>query len=36
MSERYKGDLGLTLGSPAVERIIDITGTRGQLPLIEG
>ncbi|MGD1050948.1 MAG: STAS domain-containing protein [Solirubrobacteraceae bacterium] len=36
MSERYKGDLGLTLGSPAVERIIDITGTRGQLPLIDG
>jgi anti-anti-sigma factor len=36
MSERYKGDLGLTVGSPAVERIIEITGTRAQLPLIDG
>jgi anti-sigma B factor antagonist len=36
MSDRYKGDLGLTAGSPAVERIIEITGTRAQLPLLEG
>jgi anti-anti-sigma factor len=36
MSERYQGDLGLSVGSPAVERIIDVTGTRDQLPLIDG
>jgi anti-anti-sigma factor len=35
LAERYKGELGITLGSPAVERIIEITGTRDQLPLIE-
>jgi len=35
LAERYKGNLSMTLGSPAVERIIEITGTRVQLPLIE-
>ena len=35
-SQRCDGELGLILGSQAVERLIEITGVRARLPIIDG
>ena len=35
-SQRCDGELGLILGSQAVEPLIEITGVRARLPIIDG